>query len=54
MKTLSSDIGIIGGADGPTAIIVSTSDDFWIYAGIAIAVIVAVITTVLIIKRRKK
>jgi len=54
MKTLSSDIGIIGGADGPTAIFVSTSDDFWLYVGIATAVIVAVITTVLIIKRRKK
>ncbi len=54
MKTLSSDIGIIGGADGPTAIFVTTSDDFWIYVGIAAAVIVTIITAVLIIKRRKK
>lgn len=53
MKTLSSSIGVIGGADGPTAIFVTTSDDFWIYVGVA-AVIVAVVATVLIIKRRKK
>lgn len=54
MKTLSSSIGIIGGADGPTAVFVTTSDDFWIYVGVAAAVIVAVIATVLIIKRKKK
>lgn len=54
MKTLSSSIGIIGGADGPTAVIVSTSDDFWIYAGIAVAVAVAAITTILIIRKRRK
>lgn len=54
MKTLSSNIGIIGGADGPTAIFVTTSDDFWIYVGVAAAIIVAAVVTVLIIKRRKK
>ena len=54
MKTLSSDIGIIGGADGPTAIFVSTSDDFWIYVGVAAAVITVIIASILIIKRKKK
>lgn len=54
MKTLSSDIGIIGGADGPTSIIVSTSDDFWIYAVITAVVIIAIIVSILRIKRRKK
>lgn len=47
-------IGIIGGADGPTAIFVSSSVNWWsiiIEAVIIIAVIVAVI---LYIKRRKK
>lgn len=46
------DIGIIGGADGPTSVIVSTSSDIWIYAAIAIAVII--IATALIIKKRRK
>lgn len=54
MKALSSSIGIIGGADGPTSVIVSTSDNFWIYAGIAVAIAVAVIATILIIKKRRK
>lgn len=32
------DIGIIGGADGPTAILITSSEDFfiWLAAGIAI------------------
>lgn len=46
------DIGIIGGADGPTSVIVSTSSDLWIYA--AIAAVVIIIATVLIIKKRRK
>lgn len=54
MKTLSSSIGIIGGADGPTAIFVTTSDDFWIYVGVAAVVIIAIVATVLIIKKRRK
>lgn len=54
MKILSSSIGIIGGADGPTAIFVSTADDFWVYVEIATAVIVAVVATILIIKKRRK
>ena len=51
MKTLSADIGIIGGADGPTSVIVSTSDDIWIYVGIA--VMAAIIIGAFIIKKRK-
>ena len=53
MKTLSADIGIIGGADGPTSVIVSTSGDIWIYVGIA-AVAAIIITALLIKKRRNK
>ena len=46
------DIGIIGGADGPPSVMVSTSSDLWIYA--AIAAVVIIIATVLIIKKRRK
>lgn len=46
------DIGIIGGADGPTSVMVSTSSDLWIY--VAIAAVVIIIATVLIIKKRRK
>ena len=46
------DIGIIGGADGPTSVLVSTSSDLWIYA--VIAAVVIIIATALIIKKRRK
>ncbi|MBO5935284.1 MAG: hypothetical protein J6Q94_07320 [Clostridia bacterium] len=46
------DIGIIGGADGPTSVFVSTSSDLWIYA--AIAAVVVIVAVVLIIKKRRK
>ena len=49
----SDSIGIIGGADGPTAIFVSSSFNWWsiiIGAVIIIAIIVAII---LYLKRRK-
>ena len=51
MHILPYDIGIIGGADGPTSVLVSTSSDLWIYAIVAV---VAVIIATLIIKKRKK
>ncbi len=54
MKFLSSDIGIIGGADGPTAIIVSSSPDAWIYVAAAVVVIAAVVTGVILYRRKKK
>ena len=47
------DIGIIGGADGPTSVMVASSPDWWVYAIIAVAVI-AVAVAVLFIKRKKK
>jgi len=45
------DIGIIGGADGPTAILVTSSGDFfiWLAAGIAIAC-----AAIFLIRKRKK
>lgn len=49
----SSSIGIIGGADGPTAVMVSGSPVAVIIAAV-IAVILLIILTVFIIKRRKK
>ena len=48
------DIGIIGGADGPTSVMVSSSPDGWIYALVAAVIIAAAVTTVLFIKRKKK
>ena len=49
----AASIGIIGGADGPTAIFVSYPDDWWKYALGAAAVVVAVITLILRKKRKK-
>ena len=51
-QLLLSSIGIIGGADGPTAIFVAYPDDWWKYAIGAAAVIIALIT--LIIRRKRK
>ena len=49
---LLSSIGIIGGADGPTAILVAYPHDFWKYiVGAAVAVIAII---ALIIRRKKK
>ena len=44
-------VGIIGGADGPTAIFVTSSPDWWVYA-VGAAVIAAAIA--LIIRKKKK
>jgi len=50
---LLSSIGIIGGADGPTAIFVVTSPDWWIYVlGAAVIVIAAI--ALIIYKKKKK
>lgn len=48
------DIGIIGGADGPTSVMVTSSPDWWVYAIIAVAVIAVAVATVLFVKRKKK
>ena len=49
----SSSIGIIGGADGPTAIFVAETNGFEIFVTVAV-IVVAVISLALIIKKRKK
>ena len=49
----AASIGIIGGADGPTAIYV-TSNTNWLTIGGLVATIVAVIWIVFTIYRRKK
>jgi len=54
MKNILSaaDIGIIGGADGPTAIFVDVSPDWWVYALGALAVVGAAVF--LLIRKRRK
>lgn len=47
----AASVGIIGGADGPTAIFVASSPDWWKYA-VGAAVIALIIF--LMIRRRKK
>ena len=49
----SSNIGIIGGADGPTAIFVSSVDP-WVYAVSALTFVALVILTIFIIKKIRK
>ena len=51
---LSSSIGIIGGADGPTSVVVSASDDILIYAGIGIALVAGIIIAIAVKKKKKK
>ena len=51
MRNLLSSVGIIGGADGPTAIFVTSSPDWPLYAVCMTAVIIA---AALIIRRRMK
>ena len=54
--TLSGDssIGIIGGADGPTAIMVSGDSSFLLFTAAAVAVIAVIIILIFILKRRNK
>ena len=50
---IPADLGIIGGADGPTAIFVTGPDINWpIVAGIAAAVVVAVIVAAAVRHKR--
>ena len=53
MYRLLSSIGIIGGADGPTAIFVTSSPDWWKDAIIA-AVAVAVVAGIIIMRKKRK
>ena len=50
---LLSSIGVIGGADGPTAIFVAYPHDFWKYI-VGAAVIVIAIIALIILKKKKK
>ena len=47
-----NDIGIIGGADGPTAVFVAASPDWWYLPAIAAAVIAATIVLLAVRKRK--
>ena len=47
-------IGIIGGADGPTAIMVSYPDSAFLYIALGVAVISLVTITVILIRKNKK
>ena len=49
---LLSSIGIIGGADGPTSILVAYPNDLWKYA--VGAALVAIAAIVVIIRKKKK
>jgi len=50
---LLSSVGIIGGADGPTAIFVAVSPDWWIYALGATVIAAAAIALIICKKKRK-
>ena len=45
------DIGIIGGADGPTAVLVSSNIPLWIYGAGLIFVAAIVVAAIAIIKK---
>lgn len=47
-------IGIIGGADGPTAIMVSYPDSAFLYIALGVAIISLIAITVVFIKKKKK
>ena len=49
----SANIGIIGGADGPTAVVVSSNMDWLIGFGL-IGVIIAIVLITFIIRNKKK
>lgn len=50
----NSSIGIIGGADGPTAIFVSGSNPAFLYIALAVAVISLVAVAAILIRKRRK
>lgn len=49
-----SDIAIIGGADGPTAIFVAKPNPTFLFIALGVAIISLIIVSVICIKRRKK
>ncbi len=46
-------LGIIGGADGPTAVLVSSAMPLWGYIAGALLAVVAVTTVILLFKNKK-
>lgn len=49
------DLGIIGGADGPTAILVSTTTEMWMLLGAcAVALVIGAVHWIIHIKRNKR
>ncbi len=48
-----ADIGIIGGADGPTAVFVSSQIPLWIYCAFALAIVAVIAVVALLFKNRK-
>ena len=58
MCTEDASIGIIGGADGPTAIVVAYSGNGWIHLLLFIAILALIVTTTVLIirhiRKRKK
>ena len=50
----NSSIGIIGGADGPTAILVSGPNPAFLYIALAVAVISLVAVAAILIRKRRK
>lgn len=47
-------IGIIGGADGPTSIYIASSGNLYALVAVVIAVCIAVVLILLRIKKKKK
>ncbi|MBE6597959.1 MAG: sodium ion-translocating decarboxylase subunit beta [Ruminococcaceae bacterium] len=45
-------VGIIGGADGPTAIFVAGPDPLW-YVGVGIVAVAVAVGIVILVKKRK-
>lgn len=50
----SSSIGIIGGADGPTAILVSSSASLWWIGALAAGIVAAVVFITVMLRRKRK
>lgn len=50
---LLSSIGVIGGADGPTAIFVAYPHDFWKYIVGAAVIVIAVVATIVFRKKKR-
>ena len=56
ISSLSASVGIIGGADGPTAVLVSSSlyGDIFYFIGAVVSIVVFVLSVVYLIKNKRK